>query len=127
MDRTEKKDIDQVAEGTHSGRYYEPLVDIYEDERALTLLADMPGVGEKDVDIDLREGVLTILGKYTPVPRSAQAEHLEFDSGNYLRKFTLTDVIDQEKISAVMRDGVLTVTLPKAAAARPRQIKVQAG
>ena len=127
IERVEKKELDSVAEGTHSGIYYEPLVDIFEDEQQLTLLADMPGVSEQNVEIDLREGVLTILGKYFPSKEEASFDHQEFTVGNYLRKFTLTDAIAQEKIAASMKNGVLTVTMPKADKAKPRKIEVTAG
>lgn len=127
MEQVTKKELETMAEGTHSGLYFEPLVDIYETDEGLTILADMPGVTEKDVDMDLRDGVLTILGKQGHSEGGGEVEHREFEFGNYLRRFTVTDAVDQEKISASITGGVLTVVLPKAERAKPRSIPVTAG
>jgi len=115
----------EKAEGTHSGPYFEPAVDILETDEGLTIIADMPGVSEKNVEIDLREGVLTLLGTYHAEQTPGQCTIAEFARGNYLRRFTMTDKIDQERISASMSNGVLTVMLPKSASAKPRKIKVR--
>ena len=127
MEHVEKKELDSMAEGTRSGRYFEPLVDIFETEDGLTLQADMPGISDTDIDIDLREGVLTILGKQPERGEESGREHVEFEYGNYLRRFTVTDQVDQDKISAKISDGVLTVVLPKAEKAKPRTIPVTTG
>lgn len=118
--------LEKTAEGTHSGPYYEPAVDIFENDDALTILADMPGVGDKGIEIDLREGVLTLLGKAEPTSQQGETIYQEFSHGNYLRRFTLTDQIDQDKISAQLQNGMLRVELPKAARVKPRKIQVLA-
>jgi HSP20 family protein len=121
----EKTDLDKSAEGTHSGPYYEPVVNIFEDEQALTIVAEMPGISEKDVEIDLREGVLTLLGKNQVKESDCEGLYTEFRRGNYLRRFTLTDTIDQENISAIMNHGLLKVVLPKQDRVKPRKIQVR--
>ena len=101
-------------------------MDIYETEEALHLVADMPGVASEGVEIDLREGLLTLLGKSAPVDE-AGVQYREFRPGNYYRRFTLSETIDQERIEAKLHNGVLEVRLPKVPKARPRKIQVQVG
>lgn len=107
-------------------RYIVPPVDIYENEDSLTVVVDLPGVGSDTVDVRVEDKVLTIKGKavYTPPPNS---RHGEFGLEGYFRQFQLSDEIDQERISAESRDGVLTIRLPKAERTRQRQIKVKLG
>jgi len=111
--------------GTHEGPYFEPSVDIYETEEALTLTADLPGVDPEDVTTDLRENLLTINARVKPADPKWRPLQAEYTVGNYLRQFRLGQQIDQAKISAEFKDGVLTLTLPKADHARPRRIQVQ--
>lgn len=113
--------------GTHQGPYFEPEVDIYETEEALMLSADLPGVEPADLSTELRENLLTISARVEPADGNWKPLHQEYTVGNYLRQFRLGQQIDQGKISAVLKDGVLTLTLPKADHARPRRIQVQAG
>ena len=98
-----------------------------ENESALTVLADLPGVKAKNLKIDLRENILTL----TAVEDSPQAEKetdvfREYECGTFFRQFTLAETIDQAKIEAELHDGVLRLQLPKTEAARPRQIAVKA-
>lgn len=123
-----KKEANATGELTHTGPIFIPDVDIFENQDALVLIADMPGVNSEGVDIHLKENELTISGR----PKKEEKKLLttiytEYESGGFLRSFTLSNVIDQTKIEASMKDGVLKVTLPKAEAAKPRQILVQAG
>ncbi len=105
-------------------RYVAPAVDIYETPEELVLLADLPGVGKDELDVRVEEDVLTIraLSKY-PAPGEVLWE--EFELPNYFRQFELSEAIDQEKISADFKNGVLTLHLPKSQKARPRQIEVK--
>ncbi len=112
-------------EGTREGPYYEPTVDIYETEDSLTLVADVPGVSADIVEIDLRENLLTIAGRTRPVDECWRQIYGEYRPGNYLRQFRLGQQIDQSRLSAHIKDGVLTLTLPKAESAIPRKIQVQ--
>lgn len=114
------------GELTREGPYFSPAVDIYGNETELVLLADMPGVTPDQVEIDLRENVLTILGR---VKSEDKGEELlsEFRTGNYFRSFRVTDVIDQGKITASISDGVLKLVMPKAEKAVPKKIPITAG
>ncbi|MCE9555804.1 MAG: Hsp20/alpha crystallin family protein [Planctomycetes bacterium] len=114
-------------EYTRGGRYYRPRVDIVEREGDLTVLADMPGVGPDDVDVQFNDGVLTILGRVADrLPADTPYLSREYGVGDYYRSFQVSDQIDAQQISAEMANGVLTLHLPKAAAARPRKIAVAA-
>lgn len=125
----EKKALEEGAkESTRPGQVFVPAVDILENEEEIIILADMPGVTSKSVDIDLRESVLTIEGRISPVEGEKEVTvYREFDWGDYLRQFTLSDAIDQEKITAKMDLGVLRLTLPKAEKRKPQKIQVTAG
>jgi HSP20 family molecular chaperone IbpA len=122
----EKAEVSTAAEQTRPGPVFTPAVDIFETEVELTLLADMPGVKAKDLSIDLREGTLTLSGE-TEFPEGANETEVfrEYRTGRYFREFSISELIDQAKIEAELRDGVLKVRLPKAEAAKPRQIKVK--
>jgi HSP20 family protein len=115
------------GEFTYEGTYFVPAVDIYENTKELVLLADMPGVQTGDVEIDLKEGTLTIVGKVTADTNEGESILAEYQVGNYFRSFRLTDVIDQSKISAAMSDGVLKLVMPKVEKAIPRKIPITAG
>jgi HSP20 family protein len=115
------------GEFTYEGTYFVPAVDIYENIKELVLLADMPGVQTGDVEIDLKEGTLTIVGKVSTDTNEGESILAEYRVGNYFRSFRLTDVIDQSKISAAMSDGVLKLVMPKVEKAIPRKIPITAG
>jgi HSP20 family protein len=118
-----QSDVASAAEITREGPVYTPRVDIWENEKELTLVADIPGVEPAGVEIDLRDNTLTIMGKVEP---EADRRYIlkEFGVGNYYRQFTLSEVIDQEKIAAAVKNGVLTLTLPKVEKAKPRKIQI---
>jgi len=123
----EKQEVASPAEQTRPGLFFTPAVDIFETDREITLLADMPGVGADDVNIDLKDGVLIFSGSVKPWEGPAECDVLtEFEIGKYYRQFTLSEVIDQDKIEAQLTDGVLRLTLPKAEKALPRRIVVTA-
>ncbi len=123
----EKKEVVSNAEETKPGPIFTPAVDIFETDKALILLADLPGVKAKDLTIDLKEGVLA-LSTHVDLPEGSDEAFIltEYQTGNYYRKFNLSDVIDQSKIEAELKDGVLRLTLPKVEAAAPRKIEVRA-
>jgi len=115
------------AEQTRPGLIFTPAVDIFENDKEITVLADMPGVQSRDLNIDLRENVLTLQGQVVPPEGDKEVDVFrEYRTGGYSRAFTLSQVIDQSKINAEMKDGVLRITLPKVAAATPRKIEVRA-
>jgi HSP20 family protein len=112
-------------EPTRPGRTYQADVDIYETSNALWLCADMPGVDEKNIDIDLASGVLTIEGTVALEDYKELAPvYTEYNVGNYVRRFSISSDIDLDAIKARMANGVLELELPKAEKARPRKISV---
>ena len=122
----EKAEVTTPAEQTRPGLVFTPAVDIFETDKEITLLADMPGVKAGDLNIDLREDVLT-LDSDVKSPEGADEVDVirEYRTGKYYRQFTLSQVIDQAKIDAELRDGVLRLRLPKVEAATPRKIAVK--
>ncbi len=125
--KTDKQIATGRGESTRGVPEFIPRVDIYEDKNGITVLADMPGVDKEGVSIDLKEDQLTINGKVSLPEEKETVLHREYEVGNYFRQFTLSDVIDREKITAKMAVGVLTLTLPKAEKAVPKKITVTAG
>lgn len=115
------------AEATRPGALVAPAVDIFENDKAVTLLADMPGVGPDSLEIDLNEGVLTITGR-TSAGEGSKEEPVfrEYRTATFQRKFTLSQSFDQAKIEASLTDGVLRLELPKVEKAKPRKIQVKA-
>ena len=116
------------TEATHTGALVAPAVDIFESEKAITLLADMPGVPAENLEIDLNEGVLTITGRTVSEEGSKESEVFrEYRPATYQRKFTLSQTVDQAKIEARLEDGVLRLELPKVEKAQPRKIAIKTG
>jgi HSP20 family protein len=123
----EKQEVSVPAEQTKPGPVFAPAVDIFETEKEMTLLADFPGVKSEDLNIDLRDNVLTLTGDVTPWEGAEEDLLIEYEIGRYFRQFTLSEVIDQGRIDAQLNDGVLRLTLPKVEKATPRKISVKAG
>ena len=125
METTEKKTLEAQEETTWEGQTYQPAVDIYENETALVIEADVPGVAKEGVEIDLDNDVLTIKATVSfAAYEGLSPMYSEYNVGNYFRRFSIGETIDRERISAAMDRGVLTVTLPKREVARPRRIEV---
>ena len=123
----EKQEVASPAEQTTPGLVFTPAVDIFETEKEITLLADLPGVKSDDLNIDLRDNVLTLTGDVAPWEGAEEEDLLiEYEIGRYYRQFTLSEVVDQAKIDASLKDGVLRLTLPKVEKATPRKITVMA-
>lgn len=122
----EKQELQTRSESTRNVPIFVPSVDIYETEAGLTLMADMPGVPLENVDIDLEKDQLTIKGSVVSDPMAGASLLCEYTVGDYYRQFILSKEIDQGKIEASMKDGVLKVFLPKVEAAKPRKIAVKA-
>jgi HSP20 family protein len=124
----EKAEVSTPAEQTRTGPTFTPAVDIFETDQEITVLADMPGLKARDLAIDLRENTLTLSGDVESPEGEKEEEVLrEYRTGNYYRQFTLSEGIDQSKIEAALKDGVLRLTLPKIEAAAPRTIPVKTG
>jgi HSP20 family molecular chaperone IbpA len=124
----EKQEVTSPAEQTKPGLVFTPSVDIFENDKELVLLADMPGVQANALNIDLRDNTLTLDGEVEPFETEGEEDVLiEYEVGKYYRQFSVSEMIDQEKIDAQLKDGVLRLTLPKVEKAAPRSITVQAG
>ena len=119
----EKREVQAEAEQTHTRPVFVPSVDIYESDQGLTLVADLPGVQKDGLSIDLKDNVLSLKGQVT-VEEPGHMLYREYNVGDYARQFTLADTIDQDRIAATLKDGVLTLVLPKVEKAQPRRIEV---
>ena len=119
----EKKETPQgQVEQASSRQSYIPAVDIYEKNDRVVLLADMPGVDKDSVDITLEKNVLAIVGRTPPLVTKNPVVYREYGEGDYRRSFELSAEIDQDRIEAVVKNGVLKLTLYKIA---PTKKKVE--
>ncbi|MCP4659661.1 MAG: Hsp20/alpha crystallin family protein [bacterium] len=112
---------EDVAEAT-----WAPAVDVKESEEALTVLVELPGVEKKDIDISLKDNVLTLTGQRT-LARDEEKEsyhRVERTYGKFRRSFRLPANVQGDKVAANFKDGVLSVEIPKAEEAKPRQIEI---
>ncbi|HEX9593985.1 MAG TPA: Hsp20/alpha crystallin family protein [bacterium] len=123
-----KSDVRGGTAGKHKDRpaVFTPRADIFETGDAIVVIADMPGVNKNSLEITLEENILTVDGRVEPelLDGFTQA-HREFKVGNYHRTFTLSDAVSRDGIVAVVKDGVLRLTLPKFGPTRARKIPVQ--
>jgi len=114
------------AERTRTGQWFRPPVDIVEEADELLLVADLPGATNDSIDIDFEDGLLTIEGIVPPrYDEKMNFLLAEYGVGNFHRSFRVSEQIDSGRIRAEFVNGVLTVHLPKAEAAKPRKIEVQ--
>jgi HSP20 family molecular chaperone IbpA len=105
-----------------------PAVDVFEDPSGLTLLADMPGVSRDQLELKVEGDTLLIEGGVQqPSPAGLEAVYAEVRVPHYRRSFTLSRELDAEHIEATLKDGVLTLRIPKQARAQPRRISVNVG
>ena len=121
----EKRELEKKQEATVPARTFVPTADIFETEAALTVVLEMPGVDKGNVDISVEDGVLTVQGRLDfSKYEGMQPVYTEYNIGHYRRSFSLSNKINQDKISAEMSDGVLTLSMPKAEDAKPRRIAI---
>jgi len=114
------------TERTRNGKVYVPKVDIYETKEAIILVADMPGVDEKTVDVVLDKNTLTISGTSEPLSfKDYSIGYCEYDVGDYQRAFTISDEVDKDKIEATVKNGVLRLILCKAEKVKARKIAIK--
>ncbi|HKS75547.1 MAG TPA: Hsp20/alpha crystallin family protein [Terriglobales bacterium] len=108
---------------------FAPAVDVYEDEHNVTLKVEVPGIDEKDIDVRIENNTLTVHGerKFEKEEKEENFRRVESSYGSFTRTFTLPQTVDAEKVSANYDKGVLKITLPKKAEAKPKQIKVNVG
>ena len=122
----EKQEVDKRQETTYPTRLFQPVADIFETDEDLTVVLEMPGASRDSVDVGLDNGVLTVSGRIDfSRYEGLQPVYTEYNIGNYQRSFRLSNTIDQDKISAELKDGVMTLSLPKAETAKPKRIPVK--
>jgi HSP20 family protein len=120
-----KREHETREEATIPARVFVPSADIYETHDALTVILEMPGVEKSNVDVRVQDGVLNVLGKLDLSKyQGLQPLYIEYNVGHYSRSFQLSSKVDQSKIAAELKDGVLSLTLPKVEQAKPRTIEV---
>ena len=122
----QKREVETKQETTIPARVFVPSADIYEDEDELTVILEMPGVDKSNVEVSIEDGVLRVGGRLDfSKYEGLQPLYTEYNVGHYSRSFTLSNRIDQNKIAAEMKDGVLSLKLPKAEEAKPRTIQIK--
>jgi len=123
----EKEELSrQGTEPTVESVKYSPRVDIIETAEAITLTADLPGVAQENLSVNVEDNQLSITGLVKEVRGSLKPVHLEYGLGGYTRNFRLGNAVDPTKISASLKHGVLTLILPKSDRLKPRKIEISA-
>ena len=123
----------RLFEGDYASRrsaaqtHFTPAVDVREDTGKIVIVADLPGLKEKDVDIQIEKDLLTLRGERTLDREESEEQYRRYEriSGTFVRTFTLPPTVDTDKVAAELRDGVLTLTLPKKPEAQPKKIAVK--
>ena len=125
-DLARNRQFDDSAKSDARERYvFTPPIDIYETGDGLGLQADLPGVSIDTLELQVQDNKLTLFGRVkSVVPEGARMLHREYEVGDFLRSFILSDEVDHERISAKLSNGVLDVVLPRAPKAKPRRIQV---
>ena len=119
------KPSSKAASGDEQRLLFNPPIDIYETTDGLVLYADLPGVTAEDLELQVQDNRLTLLGRVRrKEPSNATVLHQEYAVGDFLRSFILSDQVDHDRIQAKLTNGVLRVELPKAERAKPRRIEV---
>jgi HSP20 family protein len=102
-----------------------PALDLYQNDNNVVAIVELPGMRKEDIDISLHDGMLTIAGERpNPSKENENSERTERFSGKFRRSITLPTRVDAGKVSASYKDGLLTVTLPKAEEAKPKKVEV---
>lgn len=125
---TAGRDVQRLngGEATRTRPTWRPRADIYETDDSVVVLAEMPGVAPDGTEVTLERQVLTIRGRIPEVAHEGYRQvYAEYGEGDYERVFTISEHVDRDGIKATQKDGVLTLVLPKAAAAKPRRIEVR--
>lgn len=127
--KKEKEDVVKSSKAHQELDYtYSPNIDIIESEHELKLLADMPGVDDKSVSVSLEGNELTVTGTVNKVtPADRQLTYREYIPSSFNRTFTLGNAIDRQGIEAKVKDGVLTLILPKSREMQAKRIEVKVG
>ena len=122
----QKRELEKKEETTVPVRIFLPTADIYETQDALSVTLEMPGVEKSNVEVSVEDGVLKVEGRLDfSKYQGLQPLYTEYNVGNYSRSFRLSSKIDQSSISAELKDGVLSLVLPKVQEAKPRTIRLK--
>ncbi|MFH1739965.1 MAG: Hsp20/alpha crystallin family protein [bacterium] len=115
------------GEGGQPMRAFAPAIDLYEDDNKIVVKADLPGIEEKDIDVSVTDGVLTLKGekKHEHEEKDGNWHRIERSYGSFTRSLALPDGVDHEKVAAQYKNGVLEITAPKSEATKPKTIKVE--
>ena len=120
-----KREVEKKQESTVPLRSFLPVSDIFETDHALNVVLEMPGVAKDNVEIGIENDVLKISGRIDIAKyEGLQPVYTEYNIGNYSRSFQLSNKVDQDGIKAELKDGVMTLVLPKSEKAKPRKISV---
>lgn len=121
----QKRQVEKKTESTTPARVFVPVTDIFETPESLTVVLEMPGVDRNSIQASVEDDVVTIEGRidFTKY-EGMRPVYTEYNVGHYARSFEISNKIDQSKISAQIKDGVVTIVLPKAEQAKPRKIQV---
>ena len=121
----QKREVENKQERTIPLRSFLPVTDIFETKEALTVVLEMPGVNSTSVEVTVENDLLTIEGRIDFAKYDGlQPVYTEYNIGNYTRSFQLSSKVQQDRISAELKDGVMTLVLPKAEKLKPRKIAV---
>jgi HSP20 family molecular chaperone IbpA len=121
----QKREVETKQESTVPVRSFMPVTDIFETDEALTVVLEMPGVSKESVEVGVESDILTIAGRIDfSKYNGLQPLYTEYNIGNYSRSFQISSKIEQDGIKAELKDGVMTLVLPKAEKAKPRRISV---
>src|SRR5690242_11201178 len=121
----QKREVEKKTEGTAPGRLFVPVTDIFETPEALTVVLEMPGVDRDSIEANVENSVVTIQGRIDfSKYEGMQPVYTEYIVGHYARSFEISHQLDQTKISAQMKDGVVTIVLPKSEHTKPRRIQI---
>ena len=126
MDRWFEQVIEPRRSSSNGPRFM-ARVDVEEDDKTIVLKADLPGMEEKDIELRVEDGVLTLQGerKIEKETKEENLQRVERSYGSFVRRFTLPESVDADKIGAGFSNGVLKITMPKTAAALPKVIKIR--
>lgn len=121
----QKREVEKKQESTVPARVFVPDTDIFETDQALTVVLEMPGVGKENVEVGVENDILTIAGRIDFSKYGGlRPLYTEYNIGNYSRSFQISSKIEQAGIKAELKDGVMTLVLPKSEKAKPRRISV---
>ena len=122
----QNRELEKKEETTVPVRIFLPTADIYETQDALTVTLEIPGVEKDKVEVSVEDGVLKVEGRLDfSKYQGLQPLYTEYNVGNYSRSFRLSSKIDQSSISAELKDGVLSLVLPKVQEVKPRTIPLK--